>query len=138
MNGALQDAHDPLLAMFKMPVGGRYSVRGYRVNQFVRDNGAAATIEYQFPPIVDDAGRARGHFNLALFADYGVSWDEDEALPTASKARIASAGIGVLWDPLPAFHAEVYWGEDFDEQNTATESLQDKGFHYRFSFNRGF
>ena len=51
VNGALQDAHDPLLAMFKMPVGGRYSVRGYRVNQFVRDNGAAASIEYQFPPM---------------------------------------------------------------------------------------
>ena len=138
VHGALQDAHDPLLAMYKMPVGGRYSVRGYRVNQFVRDNGAAATIEYQFPPFVDDSGRGRGHLNLAVFADYGVSWDEEDALLTTGKARIASAGLGLLWDPLPAFHAEVYWGEDFDDLDTPNDALQDKGFHYRFTFNKGF
>ncbi|HEX6996560.1 MAG TPA: POTRA domain-containing protein [Gammaproteobacteria bacterium] len=138
VHGVAQLARDPLLAMYKMPVGGRYSVRGYRENQFVRDNGAAATVEYQFAARLDETGRARGKLTLALFADYGVAWDEDDRLPTSRKARVASAGVGLLWDPVPGFHLDVYWGEPFDEQDGPTETLQDDGFHYRLSYRRPF
>lgn len=136
VRGLVQAARDPLLAMYKLPVGGRYSVRGYRENLFVRDNGATVSAEYQFPPFVNDAGRARGSFRLALFADYGVSWDEDDALVTAGESRIASVGLGLLWDPLPGLHTEVYWGADLDEQVDAGDALQDRGVHYGLSFRK--
>lgn len=138
VRGVVQLAHEPLLAMYKMPVGGRYSVRGYRENQFVRDNGVTASVEYQFPLIVDETGRPRDALKLAAFTDYGVSWDEDSLLATSHKARIASAGLGLLWDPTPGFHMDVYWGAAFDEQQNATETLQDRGFNYRLSFRRLF
>ncbi len=138
VRGVVQRAGEPLLAMYKMPLGGRYSVRGYRENQFVRDNGVAASIEYQFPLIVDETGRARDELKLAVFSDYGVSWDEDASLPTSRKARIASAGLGLLWAPTPGFHADVYWGAAFDEQPHPTTTAQDRGFHYQLGFNRSF
>lgn len=138
VRGAVQLARDPLLAMYKMPVGGRYSVRGYRENQFVRDNGAAATVEYQLAVLLDEAGRPRGNVMLAVFVDHGVAWDEDDRLSTASKARVTGAGVGVLWDPTPGLHIDVYWGEDLDEQRTPTETLQDQGFHYRLRYRRQF
>jgi hemolysin activation/secretion protein len=134
----VQHAFDPLLAVYKLPVGGRYSVRGYRENRFVRDNGVAASIEYQVPLLVDETGRARTQLRLAVFADYGASWDEDDALVTARKERIASAGLGLIWNPLPSFRAEVYWGEDLDGHRSAGNALQDKGIHYGLSFARAF
>lgn len=138
VHGAVQIARDPLLAMYKMPVGGRYSVRGYRENLFVRDNGAAGTVEFQFAALLDEAGRPRGNLTLAVFVDHGVAWDEDDRLPTADKARITSAGVGLLWDPAPGLHLEVYWGDGFDEQRAPTTTLQDQGFHYRVGYRRQF
>src|SRR5690606_1589717 len=138
VHGAVQLARDALLAMYKMPVGGRYSVRGYRESLFVRDNGAAATVEYQFAPLLDDARRPRGNVTLAAFVDHGVAWDDDDRLPTADKARITSAGVGLLWDPAPGLHLEVYWGDGFDEQRAPTTTLQDQGFHYRVGYRRQF
>jgi hemolysin activation/secretion protein len=134
----VQLAHDPLLAMYKLPVGGRYTVRGYRENQFVRDNATVASVEYQLPVAVDEAGRARGNVHLAVFADYGVSWDEETSFATSGKERIASVGLGVLWDPFAWLHTELYWGMDADDQDNGSSSLQDQGIHYRVSFSKAF
>jgi hemolysin activation/secretion protein len=132
----VQLAADPLLAMYKLPVGGRYSVRGYRENRFVRDNAMTASIEYQMPIV--DGGRLRG-FKVAVFADAGVSWDEDSSLATSRKERIASVGLGFLWDPVPAFHTELYWGMAMDDQNDVNgDALQDRGFNYGLSFSKVF
>jgi hemolysin activation/secretion protein len=136
--GMVQATHDPLLAMYKMPVGGRYTVRGYRENQFVRDNALIASIEYQMPVVVDAAGRPRGNVYLAVFADYGATWDESDALATSAKEEIGSAGLGVLWDPLPGLHMELYWGAARQDVGNPSTSLQDQGIHYRLSFNRAF
>jgi hemolysin activation/secretion protein len=136
--GLVQLAHDPLLAMYKLPVGGRYTVRGYRENQFVRDNGTVVSVEYQLPVAVDEAGRPRGNVYVAVFGDYGVSWDEDAARLTSDKERIASVGLGVLWDPVSWLHAELYWGMDAHDQGTGSSSLQDQGIHYRVSFSKSF
>ncbi|HEX7082294.1 MAG TPA: POTRA domain-containing protein [Gammaproteobacteria bacterium] len=134
----VQIAFDPLLAMYKLPIGGRYTVRGYRENSFVRDNGAAVSAEYRFAPWVDATGQPRGRFELAVFADYGVSWDEDNALATSREERIASVGLGTLWNPIPWLNVEVYWGDALDEPSDPGESLQDRGIHYRVAFQKSF
>lgn len=140
----LQRAADPLLSMYKLPVGGRYSVRGYRENQFVRDNATIASLEYQIPLGLDEAARARANLRLALFADYGASWDEDSSLTASTslaashKQEIESAGLGILWNPIEALHLEVYWGNAFDDLGNPSDSLQDQGFHYLLSFQKAF
>jgi hemolysin activation/secretion protein len=136
--GLVQATRDPLLAMYKLPVGGRYTVRGYRENQFVRDNAMVASIEYQMPVVVDAAGRPRGNVYLAVFADYGATWDENDSRGTSAKEEIGSAGLGVLWDPLPGLHMELYWGAARQDVGNPSTSLQDQGIHYRLSFNRAF
>ena len=133
-----QLSRDPLLAMYKLGLGGRYTVRGYREALFVRDNGVTASLEYQFPLFVDESGRDKYNFKLATFADWGRSWDEDDALPTSVAATIASIGLGLLWKPIEGLNAELYWGKDLDEQNVPNDSLQDRGFHYQLSYQAHF
>ncbi len=138
VNGAVQLTDEPLLAMYKLPVGGRHSVRGYRESQLVRDQGFVASIELQFPVAVDASGQRRGKLDLAVFADYGVSQDESELLTGARRERLASVGFGLLWDPLPDLHLELYRGADLEEQNNPRESLQDRGIHYNVAYRRRF
>ncbi len=138
VRGLAQLTDDPLLAMYKLPVGGRYSVRGYRESQLVRDQGLATSIEYQFPLLVDASGQRRGKLDLAVFADYGVSLDQNEPLTGSRREDLASVGAGLLWDPLPALHLELYLGADLIDQDNPDDSLQDRGIHYNLSFGRRF
>jgi hemolysin activation/secretion protein len=134
VRSAAQAAFDPLLAFEKFAVGGYATVRGYRENQMVRDNGFFGSLEFQFPLFVDEEGADRFGLRLATFVDYGIAWDDDDRLPTSEKDEIFSTGLGLLWDPTPAFHAELYYGYAIEDVNFPTESMQDRGFHFQVSY----
>ena len=133
-----QLSSDSLLAMYKLGVGGRYTVRGYRESLFVRDNGVTASIEFQAPLFVDENGRDKYNLKLATFADWGRSWDKDNALPTSIAKTIASLGVGALWSPIEGFNAELYWGKDLDDQGLPTDTWQDRGFHFQVAYRANF
>ena len=133
-----QLSRDPLLAMYKLGIGGRYTVRGYRENLFVRDNGISATLEYQIPLFLDEFDNDRYGLRIAVFADWGQSWDEEDALPSSEAQNITSLGVGALWNPIESLSAELYWGKDLDDQSLPTDSWQDRGFHFLVSYQMNF
>ena len=138
VRGLVQLTNDPLLAMYKLPIGGRYTVRGYRESQLVRDKGLATSIEYRFAAFVDETGQRRGKLDLAVFTDYGTSEDESEPLFGTQRERLASVGVGLLWDPLPGLQLEIYRGADLIDQDNPDDSLQDRGIHYTLAYRRQF
>ncbi|HYK90198.1 MAG TPA: ShlB/FhaC/HecB family hemolysin secretion/activation protein [Acidobacteriota bacterium] len=128
-----QIAADPLLAVEKMPIGGLNTVRAYRENQFVRDNGVAASMEWRVP--VYPKGAGEGSFKplnlrVAPFVDYGRAWDVEDRLLTSHASDIYSAGVGLLWNPIAGFRADVYWGHPFKKTVGRGNDLQDKGWHF--------
>jgi len=133
-----QWAANPLLSAEKMPVGGYNTVRGYRENLFVRDNGFAGSVEWQVPLFETDR-TAAGAFDPrrlrgATFFDYGASKDKTNDLNTGDTKNLYTLGLGLLWDPKPGLHADVYWGyalKDFDEEGN---DIQDDGFTFRMSY----
>ena len=140
-----QWAMDPLLSMEKLPIGGASTVRGYRENLLVRDNGLIASLEWQTPLFTTEAAAGRfdpRRLRLAVFLDYGRSWDTswndplnpDFKLPSTQEADISSAGLGLLWDPAPGIHAELYWGHAFEDHVADGSDPQDDGIHFRFSW----
>lgn len=134
LRAAGQGASDPLLAFEKFALGGYSTVRGYRENLFVRDNGLFASLEYQLPPFLNEFGGDRFGLRLAAFADYGVAWDKDKNLPTSDRDDIFSVGLGILWNPSRFLSAQIYYGYAIEEMNLPTESLQDRGFHFALVF----
>ncbi|HVS23319.1 MAG TPA: POTRA domain-containing protein [Gammaproteobacteria bacterium] len=136
VRGVLQVADDSLLAMYKLPIGGRYSVRGYRESQLVRDNGFAASAEWQFPALVDSTGQARGHLDVATFVDYGSSVDAVASGFGPRREHIASVGVGLLWHPLPGLSMELYRGVPLVDLHNTGDSLQDRGLHYALVYRR--
>lgn len=121
-----QLTQDPLLPMEKFVVGGADTVRGYRENQLVRDNGLVASLEFRVPVFPKHTGEAR--LRLAPFADYGRSWNDGT---TPSHKNIASAGAGLLLD-YKQLNARVHWAHDFDniDNGSADDDLQDDGVHF--------
>jgi hemolysin activation/secretion protein len=88
-----QLASDALPSLERFPIGGHLSVRGYRENQLVRDQGVVASLEVRVP-FLPFEGRA-GLFELAPFAEFGHA--SNRRNPTPNPENLASVGIGLLW-----------------------------------------
>ena len=130
----LQLANQSLLAVEQIAVGGRYSVRGYREDTLVRDNGFIASLETRIPLI---RNRPYADFlEFAPFVDFGTSWNTD--LDTPSPKTLGSIGPGLRWaatfrSPFqwkPQF--EFYWGIPLRKVHTPGGNLQDHGIHFQF------
>ena len=135
----MQLAKEPLLYLEKFAVGGADTVRGYRENLLVRDNGLIASIELRVPvgraPLfkvsreVDD-----GLLQLCPFVDWGRSWNSKA--PEAEEKEIASLGLGLRWDPSPTIHAQLYAAYALKNDGIDQEGhdLQDSGIHFKLSY----
>jgi hemolysin activation/secretion protein len=124
----VQLADDPLLSLEKFEVGGSRTVRGYRENQLVRDNGVVASLELRVPLLRGPLGRPL--VQLAPFADFGRAWDNEGGQPTRS---IASLGVGLRLSPWEWLRAEAYWGGRLKRVEKHGDDLQDHGFHFRLT-----
>jgi hemolysin activation/secretion protein len=128
LRGDLQLASDALLPLEQIAVGGSRTVRGYRENHLVRDQGTVASAEYRYAP-PDLPPAARG-LQLALFADLGYAWNHDDS----PSDTLASIGVGLRYDPDPNLHAELYVGYRLKHVNYPDDDLQDDGVHFAFSY----
>jgi len=132
-----QFANGPLLPLERFSVGGAYSVRGYRENYYVTDNGFNAQIELHIP-IYGSGPGARHFLQLVPFMDYGKAWNN----PTRSdrdpgEDDLHSLGVGLNWH-FYKLDAEFYWAYDLRNLKPVNENnpdLQDQGIHFRVSLN---
>lgn len=123
----LQLASDRVFPLEQLPVGGRFSVRGYRENTLIRDNAFLASIESRLPLLTFPTGEPR--LQLAPFADVGRAWNARGGTPDPD--TLASVGIGVRWTVLPQERArvELYWGHPLNHVPHPSGNLQDHGLH---------
>jgi hemolysin activation/secretion protein len=130
---SLQLSNDRLFPLEQVPVGGRFSVRGYRENSLIRDNAFLASVESRIPLLTFPTGEPRLQF--AQFVDMGRAWNAKG--PTPDPQTVASVGVGLRWSFLPQERArlEVYWGAplNFNQlhrpQGDSRDHLQDNGLH---------
>jgi len=133
-----QFADRPLLSLETFSVGGSNSVRGYRENQLVRDNGVVSSIEYRHPvftlaiPKISKA-ETDGLVQLAIFFDWG--WSENKNRPTNDFRTLSSIGAGLLWNPSPKLSTQIYWGYGFRKIDESKHDLQDSGIHFLINCN---
>ena len=126
----MQHSPQRLLAMAGMSVGGIGTVRGYRENQFVRDNGTVANVELDVPVLAD--GAAKLNLHLLPFFDYGVAWNNGQ-----EKSVISSIGLAarLRWQSW-AVDLALARRQSHPESITSNGSnLQDKGIHIQTSRN---
>jgi hemolysin activation/secretion protein len=123
----LQWANDRLLPLERFALGGASSVRGYRENEFVRDNGFDASVEFRYPLFSGRLAASGQSLQLAVFYDIGSAWNKGESGDTPV---ISSLGGGLLWD-WGVLSVVAYFAHALDEVSEKTEyDLQDDGIHF--------
>ena len=136
----VQQSSGELLPSEKFAIGGAESVRGYRENQIVRDQGWFVSAEYRHPlariklPLLTD-GENDGLVTLALFTDAGNARDHFGA---PGSGLLWSVGPGARWDIAAGISAQVYYGLTLKKVAGPNSDLQDRGVHFRFSAARAF
>jgi hemolysin activation/secretion protein len=127
-NAQLSD--EPLLSPEQFSLGGLHSVRGYRENQLLRDNGIFASAELRIPLALRKDGTPI--VTIAPFIDWGTGWDVNKI--EDHNESIWSAGLGLIVQPSKLVRATVYWGHPFVRLNESSDrSLQDEGWHFTVS-----
>ena len=129
----LQLSNRPLLGLEQFAVGGHATVRGYRENQLVRDQGVVSSIEVRIPLWKSVEGRPI--VQLAPFYDVGVSWNSGR--PTPSPETLPGVGIGLRWAVTRYLDAQLYWGQNLNNvegsgelQAQGSQDLQDDGVQF--------
>ena len=131
----LQLTPDSLLPSEQFFIGGGQSLRGYRQNARAGDNGFRFVIEDRITLTRNQRGDSA--LQVAPFVDLGAVWNHDgnpNELP--DKTFLASAGLGLLWEPLPGLNLRLDYGVPFVDIEKLGDNLQDDGFH--FSVDYGF
>ncbi|MDH5324095.1 MAG: BamA/TamA family outer membrane protein [Gammaproteobacteria bacterium] len=121
----LQLTQDVLLPMEQFALGGANTVRGYRENFIIRDNGFLASWEGRLPTIKRDS-KGNSLYTMA-FVDYGYSWNSSQKHLAKT---IYSAGLGLRFNYRDNTAFTLYWAEPLTDGDTLDEdNLQDDGLH---------
>lgn len=124
-----QYSKDPLLPLEKFSVGGMDSVRGYRQNVLVRDNGVFSSLEFRVP--VYGSGARPEIVQLVPFFDYGYSWNAKDVTPDPK--GISGAGVGIRWAVTDKILFQIYGAHPFRNISVTDKDMQDKSVYFKLT-----
>ncbi|MTJ08942.1 MULTISPECIES: ShlB/FhaC/HecB family hemolysin secretion/activation protein [unclassified Anabaena] len=121
----MQLADRRLLGLEQFGIGGQTTVRGYRQDQLLTDNGVQATAEIRFPI----ARVSQGVLQLTPFVDIGTGWNNGGSNPDNN--TLIGTGMGLLWRQGNNFTARLDWGIPLTSVNSQTDKTwQENGLYF--------
>jgi hemolysin activation/secretion protein len=127
-----QFADRPLLSGEQFGLGGNDSVRGYRQDALLTDNGLFASAEVRLP--IARIAKWNSTLSLAPFLEFGHGWNRDRANPEVS--TLFSGGVGLRWRMGNQLTAKLDWGIPFKSLKSAEKSsLQENGLYFSLLWN---
>lgn len=130
MRGDMQLATESLVPLEQFGLGGPQTIRGYRQNALLTDNGMLFSSEIRLPvlrvPEVD------GLLQIVPFVDVGYGWNIFS--PSPEQPTLAALGLGMLWQMDNRFDARLDIGIPLVNVNDAGNSLQESGIHFTLDY----
>jgi hemolysin activation/secretion protein len=124
-----QLANHGLPPMEQFTVGGSETVRGYRENRLVSDEGFVTSVELRLPVYAHPASDTT--IQLAPFLDFASI--SNRSGPDPQKDHIGSLGLGVIGTVFKRFDFSLYYGHAFQDFNNEDDDIQDDGFSFSLS-----
>ncbi len=137
LRGDVQLTPDGLLPIERIAIGGATTVRGYRENQLVTDNGWVASAELRIPIWdLEVPGLSKepgdGQVSLVPFVDAGGGWNVET--PDPDDELLFSAGGGLRWRITRDLDLRLDVGFPIkDVPEPDDDDLQDLGIHFGLS-----
>lgn len=127
----LQLSTRALVPLEQFSLGGAQSVRGYRQDLYLIDNGFFASAEVRFPLLRVE--QVRGVLQVAPFVDLGVGWNSS-GYRNPNRNTLVGIGVGLQWQMSNKFTARVDYGVPLVDVNSGDRTLQEQGFYFSVNF----
>jgi hemolysin activation/secretion protein len=124
-NADIQLTGDQLVPVSQFSLGGSNSVRGYRQDTLIADNGVFLAAELAMPLL--EPGQSQ-QLSLIPFVGSGMAWNNG-VQRALGQSFLSTAGLGVRyeWDN---FTARVNYAVPFTQVGREGNSLQEDGFDF--------
>lgn len=132
----VQLADRALVPLEQFGLGGINSVRGYRQDALLTDNGAFASVELRLP--IYRAPQQRLLVQLAPFVDLGTTWDNSSRVVTGNTSEsntLASLGLGLRCQLGDYLTARLDWGIPLVDISSGDRTWQENGLYFSVIYN---
>jgi hemolysin activation/secretion protein len=129
INADMQLSGDQLVPVSQFSLGGSNSVRGYRQDAIIADNGALMAAELAVPVLEVSQNH---QLSLVPFAGIGIAWNNG-AQRALGQNFLASAGLGVRYE-WNDFIARVNYAIPFTQVGREGNSLQENGLDFSLNY----
>jgi hemolysin activation/secretion protein len=126
----LQLAANSLVPLEQFGLGGQVSVRGYRQDTLLTDNGLLLSAEFRLPIL--RAANLGGVLQLTPFIDVGKGWNTKGDNPSSS--MLFGTGLGLLWKQGNNFFVRLDWGIPLTSVEGERRSLQENGLYFSVQY----
>jgi len=122
-----QFSPDQLLALEKFSAGGAASVRGYRENQLLANNGASASLEWRIPlPSFQHKAYFRKTEIFPFIDQAYISNQRRPEIAGIKRKVLLSVGLGMRSEIIKNLHTEISWAQiynPFSEYNAPYQGV---------------
>ncbi|MFN6540112.1 MAG: ShlB/FhaC/HecB family hemolysin secretion/activation protein [Nostoc sp. EkiNYC01] len=126
----VQLAGSSLLSIEQFSVGGQGTVRGYRQDVLLSDNGVFASAELRLP--IARFPELRGTLQVAPFIDFGTVWNTGRENPDPN--TLVGSGLGLLWQMGDRFTARLDWGVPLINIDNSKRTWQENGVYFQMEY----
>jgi hemolysin activation/secretion protein len=127
----VQLATGELLPLEQMGLGGMDTVRGYRQDLLLTDNGVFASAELRYP--IYRTRDRQGVLQVTPFIDFGTAWNNgSQADPDPN--TLVSAGLGLRWSYGDRLTARFEWGIPLVDVKSNKRTWQEQGLYFSIEF----
>lgn len=127
VRGDLQLADRALVPVEQFGLGGLQSIRGYRQDALLTDNGIFGSVEVRIP--IARLPQLQGLVQLTPFIDVGSGWNlSGRADPDPQ--TLASVGLGLRLQLGNSLNARLDWGIPLVSIDGEKRSLQEQGVYF--------
>ena len=127
----LQLATSSLVPLEQFSVGGIQSVRGYRQDALLTDNGFFTSAEVRLP--IYQAQSIEGLLSVVPFLDFGIGWNDDSD-DNPEENVLVGLGLGLQWQMGDDLNARFDYGIALTDVEDTDNTLQENGVYFSVNY----
>ncbi|MCT7997564.1 filamentous hemagglutinin N-terminal domain-containing protein [Laspinema olomoucense] len=132
VRGDVQLSGNDLVSFEQIGIGGLDTVRGYRQDALLTDNGVLGSVELRLPIYNFDGGNSV--VQVAPFLDVGTGWNSG-GRDNPDTTSLVSAGIGLQLNLRDKLNARLDFGLPIVDIDSRDRTWQENGVHFSVQYN---
>ena len=126
----IQFSSDDLVPLERFSLGGINSVRGYRQDALLGDNGIFTSAEVRIPFYRWSNGQSS--ISAIPFVDFGTTWSNSDE--RVDEDTLVSLGVGVRLDLSNTLNARIDYGIPLIDVSDTDNTLQENGVYFSLEY----